>query len=158
MPLPNAAISIVAQYLLAVPALLTCWAIVRRRLWAKDLAEAALAGVLTIALVKLGGAVYFHVRPFVAYGRAPLVPHAPDNAFPSDHLAACGLAFAYLWTRAKAFAYVTLLCASLIGAARVLALLHWPIDIAAGFAFGGFAATLAHAALRSAWTARRNSR
>lgn len=149
MPLPATVVAFIAQYLLVAPAVLTAWAIFRRRKWIADLAEAALAGIVTIAIVKTGGALFAHARPFVVYGRSPLLPHAPDNAFPSDHLAACGLAFAYLWPRSAPLAYVTLGCAGLIAAARVLALLHWPIDVAAGFVFGACGAAAAGLAFRS---------
>jgi undecaprenyl-diphosphatase len=139
---------VTAQWLLLVPVLLVLWSVVQRRQWRFDLVEAALAGLLTVALVKLAGISYQHARPFVTYGRPPLVPHAPDNAFPSDHLAACGLAFIYLWTRQRAFAAIVLVCAAAIGAARVTALLHWPIDIAAGFLAGAVACTVAQLLLR----------
>ncbi len=147
-PALTVAVRFIAQWLLAVPVLLTVIAIAIRRKWRADVIKAIVAGALTIILVKLGATAYFHARPFVAYGRLPLVVHAPDNAFPSDHLAACGLAFAYLWTRNRPFAVVVALCAALIGAARVLAGLHWPIDIVAGFIFGILAVLLARIATR----------
>jgi undecaprenyl-diphosphatase len=144
-PAVIAAVSWVAQYLLAVPVVLVLSSVLARRRVRIDLIEAAVAGALTIAFVKLGGEFYAHARPFVVYRRPPLVPHAPDNAFPSDHLAACGLAVGYLWNRNRVFAIAAGVCAAFIGAARVLAGLHWPLDIAAGFAFGLAAAALARA-------------
>jgi undecaprenyl-diphosphatase len=138
-----------AQWLIVLPLALVLWVIVRRRRWRADFLEAAVGGLLTIGLVKLAGMAYFHARPFVVYHVRPIVPHAPDNAFPSDHLAACGLAFRYLWARQRTVAVVTLICAAAIGAARVLTLLHWPVDIAAGFLAGAIACTLAQAVLRT---------
>lgn len=137
------AVRLAAQWLLVVPVIVTIWAIAMRREWRRDVLEAAVAGVLTIAFVKIAGAAYFHMRPFVVYGRPALIPHAPDNAFPSDHLAACGLAIGYLWTRSRALMLVVAFCAVLIGAARVLAGLHWEIDIIAGLLLGIFAVVLA---------------
>lgn len=129
-------IALVAAWFLLGPLLLVIYAVVRRRAWRVDGIEGAIGGVATIAIVKISGALYFHVRPFVALHMTPLVAHAPDNGFPSDHLAACGLAFGFLWTRSRTFAILVLVFAAALGAARVLARLHWPLDIAAGFAEG----------------------
>ena len=38
----------------------------------------------------VGGAAWVDPRPFVVDGRAPLVPHADDNGFPSDHTTVAG--------------------------------------------------------------------
>lgn len=98
--------------------------------------EAALSGVLTIAIVKIGALFFDHARPFVTLHIQPLIAHAADNSFPSDHAAAAGLAAAYLWPRSRALAIVAFVAACAIGAARVAAHLHWPIDIIGGIAFG----------------------
>lgn len=155
-PVLLTAIAVIAQYLIAIPAALTVWAIFLRRRRRSDIIEAALAGILAIAFVKLAGALYVHARPFITYRRPPIVPHASDNAFPSDHLAACGLAVAYLWERKRTFAAFTAGCAVLIGAARVLTGLHWPIDVLAGFALGATAVAVTHRVLMLAPQTRRN--
>lgn len=141
-------IAFVAQWALLVPAALVAALIVLRRRWREDLIEAFLAGVTTIFAVKIAGALRFETRPFLAEHVHPLVAHAPDNAFPSDHLAACGLAVVYLWPRSKAASLVALAFAAAIGAARVLAHLHWPVDIVAGFLIGAFATLLMQALVR----------
>lgn len=138
-------IAIVAQWFLLIPAIIVAVLIYVRAQWRRDIIEAAAAGVLTIGFVKLAGALRFESRPFIVEHVRPLVAHAPDNAFPSDHLAACGLAFAYLWPRSRPLAAITLLVAAAIGAARVAAKLHWPIDIATGFILGGLATIIARA-------------
>lgn len=141
-------IAFIAQWLLIVPAALVAASILLRKRWKADLVEAALSGIATTALVKIAGAAFFEQRPFIVEHLRPLVAHGADNAFPSDHLAACGLAFAYLWPRSRPLALTTLVLAALIAAARVLAHLHWPADVAAGFALGGLA-TIAVRALLS---------
>lgn len=148
------AVRLTAQWLLVVPVFVTLWAVVLRRQWRADILEAAVAGVLAVVFVKIAGAAYFHTRPFVVYGRPALIPHAPDNAFPSDHLAACGLAIGYLWTRNRALMLVAAISAVLIGAARVLAGLHWEIDVIAGLLLGLFAVAVARVVI--ALTARRS--
>lgn len=145
----------VAQWLLVVPAALVVAAILWRRRWVADIAQAALAGAFTVIGVKIAGALHFESRPFVVEHVRPLIPHAADNAFPSDHLAACGLAVAYLWPRSKPAAVLALLCAAAIGAARVLARVHWPDDIFAGFLIGVFATVLACLCLARLFVTRR---
>ena len=152
----NASVGFTAHWLLAVPLLLTIWVIVARREWRPDLIEAILGGAFTIALVKIAGIAYFHARPFVVYGQLPLVQHVADNSFPSDHLAACGLAIGYLWTRNRMFAAIGAFCAALIGTARVLADLHWPVDILAGLALGIIAVAIARRITEWVPAGRRN--
>lgn len=139
-----------ANYAIFIPVASVAVVVMLRRLWRLDLIEAAVSGALTIALVKLGAALYAHPRPFVVFHAVPLVAHAADNAFPSDHLAAIGLAAGYLWTRSRALAVLALAVALAVGWARVLALLHWPIDVACGFLFGLAAAAIGH------WIVRRS--
>ncbi|MDD5318787.1 MAG: phosphatase PAP2 family protein, partial [Candidatus Pacebacteria bacterium] len=51
----------------------------------KMLVLAAVAVPLTYVLVYILNHVYFDPRPFVVGNFTPLVPHIPDNGFPSDH-------------------------------------------------------------------------
>ncbi len=132
----NALIAAVAVWGIALPLLLVAIATIVRGAWRLDIAGGALGGLATIALVKLGAALVFERRPFLTEHLKPLVAHAADNAFPSDHLAACGLAVGYLWPRSKAMALLALLAAIAIGAARVLAHLHYVQDVVFGFLFG----------------------
>ncbi|HVA36769.1 MAG TPA: phosphatase PAP2 family protein [Candidatus Dormibacteraeota bacterium] len=149
-----AVVALVADDAILVPAAVTAYVIAVRRRWRTDLLEAALAGILTVVLVQIAGHLYAHPRPFVVWGTTPLVPHGADNAFPSDHLAACGLAFGYLAGRRRPAAALTLLFALLIGAARVYAQLHWPLDVVAGFALGATAAYAAQGILSAAQRGR----
>jgi len=139
LALPAAAdplIAFCASWGLAVPVLLVLVAIVRDVHRREAIVEAALGGLATVVLVKLSGLIYAHQRPFAVHHVLPLVAHAADNGFPSDHSAAAGLAVAYLWPRSRLSAYIALAFGLLVGAARVAAQLHWPIDIVAGGAFG----------------------
>jgi undecaprenyl-diphosphatase len=131
-------ISLIATWGLLIPvASVACSFLARlRRSWREDLTEGVLAGIATILTVKVASALYFHHRPFVVFHAGPLVAHAADNSFPSDHLAACGLAFGYLWTRNRLLAVVVAISAIIIGFARVIALLHWPLDVISGFLIG----------------------
>ncbi len=91
------------------------------------------AAVLTLLLSFLGAQIaatlYNDPRPFVVGHYRPLIAHAADNGFPSDHslLAAAivaVMAFArWLWT------LPFVLLGGIVEAARVGAGLHHPIDV-----------------------------
>lgn len=130
------AIAFFTSWGLVVPVVLILSSIARDTRWRAAIVEAVTGGVATVLLVKLGGLAYSHPRPFVVHHVLPLVAHAADNGFPSDHSAAAGLAVAFLWTRSRLSASIAIVFGLIVGAARVVAQLHWPIDIAAGYAFG----------------------
>jgi len=83
------------------------------------------------------------LRPFVTDGNTPLtltVPSAIDGSFPSGHSAAAfGLAFA-LWLHKRKTGWLYLLLAVVVGTARVLAFVHYPVDILGGALLGIFTA------------------
>jgi len=152
LPAPfDPVVIVIAKYAIAIPVLLVAVQVARRRIFDRDLAEAALGGTLTVGLVKLGGALYFHQRPFAILHLRPVIAHVADNAFPSDHLAVCGLAVVFLWPRNRMWCTVAIAGAVLLGFARVLAKLHWPADVVGGFTFGAVAALLAAAVLNHLW-------
>lgn len=98
-----------------------------------------LAAVLGIILSKLAGAFYFHHRPFVVQNILPLVAHSDDNGFPSDHtLIATSLALVIYFYRRR-LGIAALILALVVGIARVMAHVHWPIDILSGLVFGAIA-------------------
>ena len=87
----------------------------------------ALGGALAYILVKVAGALFYDTRPFVVDHTAPLFAHPADNGFPSDHTAL---------TMFLALIVLSLL----IGASRVAAGIHTPLDIIAAVAIAAFAA------------------
>lgn len=109
-------------------------------------------GVAALGLITLAGMLYYDPRPFVVQHIHPLFAHAADNGFPSDHaaltmfLAVCVLFYSRPWGAALA------VNALLVGIARVLAHVHSPLDIIAGFVFAAAAAAAAH------WAAQRIAR
>ena len=84
---------------------------------------------LTLVIAKLSGLVIHDPRPFVVEHVKPLIAHAADNGFPSDHtlltMAIASIVFVYN----KKLGIVLFTIASLIGTARVLAQIHHPLDI-----------------------------
>lgn len=89
------------------------------------------AGILTFALGRLAGLIYFDPRPFVVEHFTPLVAHAADNGFPSDHTLLVA-ALAMVGTYWNARLGITLwILAVLVAVSRVYVGVHHPIDVAA---------------------------
>lgn len=103
-------------------------------------ASYVVGGVIALALAKAGAHFFYDTRPFVRHHVKPLIPHAADNGFPSDHaLLASFLGFTML-AYSRRLGYVLLAIAVLIGAARVAAHIHSPVDIVGSFVFAAIAA------------------
>jgi len=80
-----------AQYLVFIDALLAAVVILWRiRSWPRPrllryILIAVLLLLLSYVFAQLGGALYSDPRPFTQDHVRPLIAHAPDNGFPSDH-------------------------------------------------------------------------
>ena len=120
-----------AKYLIvisALAALTVVWSVPQ-----KDRVRFTLLTVISLplayVLAKICAHFYFDPRPFVVGNFTPLVPHGPDNGFPSDHtLLASALAAVVTIIRPRVGA-VLWIFAILIGICRVLAGVHHTIDI-----------------------------
>jgi len=119
-------------------------------LWIKDgkvrreaVAHAIFAGVISWIIVFLIKRFFPTVRPFVLNHKEVDVLFRPaDSAFPSSHTAlAFGLAVTIFFHDKKVGVWY-LLAALLIGIARVLANVHYPLDIFGGAAVGSFIAVM----------------
>lgn len=100
--------------------------------WSREsLLEATEAGALGLVINQLIGLVYFHPRPFILELAQPLVWHAPENSFPSDHGTLLFTVAIYLlsrseWHRQGGLLFV-LACAT--GWGRIYAGIHFPFDM-----------------------------
>lgn len=100
------------------------------------------AFLLTYLGVKALNNLFPSVRPFIVDGIAPLTPHGNDPSFPSSH-AADGAVMAYfIWSLRKDWGIAAFGLVGLIGAGRVAAHLHYPIDIVGGVILGVLASYL----------------
>ncbi len=97
--------------------------------------EFALFALCTLPLIYLvalvAGYVYYDPRPFVVGHFTPLIPHGPDNGFPSDHtllLSGVTVVIAPFVRRASVLLWPLVF---LGGFARVLTGVHHSIDILA---------------------------
>ncbi|MDO8466941.1 MAG: phosphatase PAP2 family protein [bacterium] len=91
--------------------------------------------------------LFFRARPFVELNLVPVFNHGNVASFPSGHASVFfALAFAvFLFDKKKGSLF--LLGAFLIGVARVVAGVHWPLDILAGALIGILSALLVNLAL-----------
>ena len=96
------------------------------------LAGAALALVASSAI----GSVWDRPRPFVVGHFVPLIAHAADASFPSDHLAVLGAIAVGLWFGSRRLAVVTVFAALVVAFARVYVGVHYVSDVAGGFVLG----------------------
>ena len=103
----------------------------------------ALSLLLAYIFARIAGLFYQHIQPFALEGFEPLIPHAVDNAFPSDHVVLTGAlaTVAFLYSRWLGVGLWALALG--IGLARVWAGLHYPVDILAGAVLSVIAVSLA---------------
>jgi undecaprenyl-diphosphatase len=95
--------------------------------------NAVLAGCLAAVFAIVVGLVLERVlgrpRPFVGLGFSPLIDHAQDSSFPSDHTLLGVALIGPMLLRVPRVGVGMFVWALLVGAARVAAGLHYPSDI-----------------------------
>lgn len=72
---------------------------------------------------------FYNPRPFVVEHIKPLIPHAANNGFPSDHTLLVISIASIVFVINKRLGSVLFVLGLLVGFARVLAEVHHPIDI-----------------------------
>lgn len=121
----------IAKYFIVLALLVTlaAWLQLNAKHKKQFIIVVVVGGIVTYALAKLGGALFYDTRPFVAGHFTPYFSHAADNGFPSDHtLLASLLAFATLAYK-RSYGVILFVIALLIGFSRVVAGVHHVIDI-----------------------------
>ncbi|MFA6295781.1 MAG: phosphatase PAP2 family protein [Patescibacteria group bacterium] len=86
---------------------------------------------LIYVFAKIISLFYFNERPFVVGNFAPLIPHAPDNGFPSDHTLISAAIASVIIFYDKKVGIVLWILTVLVGISRVLSGVHHTIDIIA---------------------------
>lgn len=96
-----------------------------------------LAGLTAYLAAKVIGHFYQPevLRPFEQQGTEPGAAYLPNPGFPSDHVLFATFLSLAVWFAAKQrkFAFVLLGLTIVMGLARVLALVHTPLDVLGGF-------------------------
>ncbi len=103
---------------------------------------------LGYVLARVLGMLYSHYQPFAELGFTPLVPHEVDNSFPSDHTLIAGIFASVAYLADKRFGLVMWVLALLMGLSRMIAGLHYGIDIAVGAVLAVVAVWVAYRVLK----------
>jgi undecaprenyl-diphosphatase len=104
------------------------------RLEAKKRLSFVLLSLFSFPIALVVGKILNHFiqdpRPFVVEHVKPLIEHAPDNGFPSDHTLLTMTIAAVVFAYNKKLGVVLFVLALFVGGSRVLAKIHHPLDIA----------------------------
>ncbi|HEV7449623.1 MAG TPA: phosphatase PAP2 family protein [Candidatus Paceibacterota bacterium] len=130
-------------YIMAL-ALATYWFLSPRAAKVELAAAAVAALALAYGLARVAGLFMQHDQPFAVFGYTPLIPHAIDNSFPSDHSALAGALAGVASLYNKALGILMWVLAVGVAAGRVLSGLHYPVDAVVGLIVGGISAALAY--------------
>lgn len=91
-------------------------------------------GVIALPVIyvtaRLLSLLYYNPRPFVEDNFAPLIPHAPDNGFPSDHTLLSAAIASVLYPFNKKLGLLAWLLTLFVGISRVMVGVHHTIDVA----------------------------
>ncbi len=142
-----------AKYLFVIPILvLGVYFLSQPRSVQKRILVFALPSLAFIYLLALlGGYIYFDTRPFVVGNFTPLIPHTPDNGFPSDHaLLVSAVAAIGIYLNRK-LGIVLWVLALTVAAARVYVGLHHPIDVAGSMAISILATSVIYFLIKNVW-------
>ncbi|MBI2050435.1 MAG: phosphatase PAP2 family protein [Parcubacteria group bacterium] len=97
---------------------------------------------------------YYNPRPFVQNDVVPLIPHAPDNGFPSDHTLFAAAIAAAVFPFNKKLGTALALITAVSGASRVLAGVHHGIDVLGSMVIAAFAGLMIYYAIKRYGKAR----
>lgn len=81
----------------------------------------------------IAGYFYNNPRPFVSEHITPLISHAADNGFPSDHTLLVAALASILYCYNRTLGFVVFAVAILIGVSRVFTGIHHWVDIVGSF-------------------------
>lgn len=137
-----------AKYLVYVMAVVFAGFIAWRFDWQKAIVT-AVALPVAYGIAKVAGHFYSHIQPFAVQQVAPLIPHAIDNTFPSDHMLLAAAMASVVFVYNRSLGVVLWACAVAVGVARVAALLHYPVDILASALIAAATVAAVYAAARS---------
>ncbi|MEK7227371.1 MAG: phosphatase PAP2 family protein [Patescibacteria group bacterium] len=95
------------------------------------LIRGAILFTLAFILSLVARALYFNPRPFVTERFMPLVPHAPDNGFPSDHVLLVAAIAKLIAFFNKRIALWLWLIVGVVALSRIYVGVHHLLDVAA---------------------------
>ncbi len=138
----TALIVFVAKYLIALPVIVAFGYLFITNRKRDYLTYAVIVLIVSYAFGFVAGQLYNNPLPFVVENVAPLIAHAANNGFPSDHVLLASALAGIITTFNLPLGIFLWLIALLIGIGRVLALVHYPIDIIASLLIAALSALL----------------
>lgn len=123
-------------YLFVVLGIGIAWLRTTKNLKVKFIVATIIAGGIAFILSRIASKLYYDPRPFVKDHIKPLISHAADNGFPSDHALLTMTLTAITYFYNKKIALVMLILTIIVGISRILAKVHSPLDIGAGWILG----------------------
>lgn len=97
---------------------------------------------LTFIIAKVLGLFFYNPRPFAANHFTPLIIHAANNGFPSEHSLVSFAVASIIFVFNRKLGFVLFASAFLVGISRVYTGVHYPLDI-----LGSFVITIVTAAI-----------
>jgi len=143
-------ITIGGQYLIIVVALIAVITTLfsDKQTRQRTIVLAVLSFLIAFGIASIAGLLYYDTRPFVQDHTVPIIPHAADNGFPSNHTLYAMVAAVVILAYNKKVGILLGTLAALIGVSRVMAEIHHPIDILVSFVIAFAATGIALAVLR----------
>jgi len=135
-----------AQYipLILIAFLAYLW-ILAKRVGRQMAVRAALSGGLALLLARIVGMFHYQAIPSVLGLGRPLILHAANNSFPSDHVSfSFGIAMSLLFSGSTILWPQAVFLAVLVAFARVFVGVHFPVDVLAGALVGTLASLIIH--------------
>lgn len=84
---------------------------------------------ITYVAAKILGHFYYDPRPFVQHNFTPLIPHEPNNGFPSNHTLLSAAISAVVYPFSRKTSIILWIMTALVGISRVYVGVHHFIDI-----------------------------
>src|SRR5260370_1050908 len=104
--------------------------------------------VSTFVVLECTRVYTYDPRPFVVEHFGPLISHKPSNGFPSDHVLWSAATAAIIFPSSKYLSLLLWVLTILVGAARVHAGVHHPIDIVGSMLMAIVAASILYLIIR----------
>lgn len=138
----NEIIIIVAKYFILLPltlAIVVAYQLPNSKARINYGIALVVGGLIALILARVAGLLILDPRPFVVGHFLPLISHAADNGFPSDHTLFASLLGWTTLRYSKKYGIVILCLSLIIGLSRVLAGVHHVEDIIGAFVVSGVA-------------------
>ncbi|MDB5204557.1 MAG: phosphatase family protein [Candidatus Taylorbacteria bacterium] len=104
--------------------------------------------IIIYAIAFIAGQLYNDPRPFVIEHFTPLIPHDPDNGFPSDHVLMVSAITAVVYFFNRKISFILLGISILVAISRVYVGVHHPIDVIASVVFSFVGASITYTFLK----------